>query len=118
MICTPFRAVSGALKASGLTKNRMNFTIEKIGTIHTMQGRQADVVIFILGSRNGNAGYYARSWVCEPPNLLNVAVSRARETLIVIGNYEDWHSFMPMGTVIDALEQDGLGILTELPING
>ncbi len=118
MICTPFRAVSGALKASGLTKNRMNFTIEKIGTIHTMQGRQADVVIFILGSRNGKAGYYARSWVCEPPNLLNVAVSRARETLIVIGNYEDWHSFMPMGTVIDALEQDGLGILTELPING
>ena len=64
---------------------------DNVGTIHTFQGKEAATVIVVLGAqgpkRNG-----ARSWVTGQPNLLNVAVSRAKKTLYVIGNHRDWAS--------------------------
>jgi hypothetical protein len=68
---------------------RMSFTREHIGTVHSMQGREADVVIFILGTDRSASGR-ARQWVGNPPNLLNVAVSRARRRLFVIGHFSEW----------------------------
>lgn len=59
-----------------------------IGTIHTFQGKEADVVFFVLGSDPKSAG--ARSWAAEKPNILNVAVTRAKERCYVIGNCDLW----------------------------
>jgi hypothetical protein len=58
------------------------------GTIRTTQDRQADILILVLGSAAQHTD--ARSWAAGTPNLLNVAVSRAKRRLYVIGNRKLW----------------------------
>lgn len=64
---------------------------ERIGTIHTVQGREAEAVIFVLGAPNGDQTG-ARGWAGKEPNLLNVAVTRAKEAVYVVGNRSLWRS--------------------------
>ena len=96
-IVTPFVAVqtnlrrlirqSGVLKRWGVTNE--NWVNERVGTVHTVQGREAEAVIFVLGAPGvEQAG--ARRWAGGRPNLLNVAATRAKEALYVIGNRELW----------------------------
>lgn len=61
---------------------------EWIGTVHRMQGREADVVIIVLGGKPGHPA--ARTFATQTPNLLNVAVTRAKRRLYVIGNRATW----------------------------
>lgn len=60
----------------------------RVGTVHIMQGREAEVVIMVLGGDPRQPG--ARRFAVDEPNLLNVAVTRARRRFYVIGNREIW----------------------------
>ncbi|WP_245498053.1 hypothetical protein [Rhizobium ruizarguesonis] len=59
--------------------------------MHTVQGREAEAVFFVLGAPDP-AQRGARAWAGGKPNLLNVATTRAKEALYVIGNRELWKS--------------------------
>jgi superfamily I DNA and/or RNA helicase len=98
-IVTPFVVVQDNLRdiirnsgiLEGWTDDPRAWTFERIGTVHTVQGREAEAVIFVLGAPSSHQSG-ARGWAGGRPNLLNVAVSRAKEALYVVGNRMLWRS--------------------------
>lgn len=87
-LISPFRdAVRGAEEVA---RHRLgwSFTKDNVGTVHTVQGQESNVIILVLGSAPRKIR--AREWAAETPNLLNVAVSRAKRRLYVIGNWDLW----------------------------
>ncbi|KAF1015550.1 MAG: hypothetical protein GAK31_01024 [Stenotrophomonas maltophilia] len=96
-IVTPFVVVQDELRElvrrsgllNGWVESPYEWTKERIGTVHTVQGREAQTVIFVLGApQAGQHG--ARGRAGATPNLLNVAVTRAKEALYVVGNRSLW----------------------------
>jgi hypothetical protein len=64
---------------------------ERVGTIHTFQGKEAEAVIAVLGApMAGEKG--ARQWAGGVPNILNVMASRAKSRLYVVGSRTAWGS--------------------------
>lgn len=88
-IISPFRKVAWHCRA---LLRSMHIAEERVrcGTIHTFQGREADIVILVLGSAPGQAGRGSRQWASRTPNILNVALTRARSLIYVVGNWRDW----------------------------
>ena len=88
-VISPFRKVArhcrALLRAMHVSEERV-----RCGTIHTFQGREADMVFLVLGSTPGQAGWGSRQWASRTPNILNVALTRARSLVYVIGNWRDW----------------------------
>lgn len=86
-LISPFRDVVNGLK-NIFRENKLIDETKRVGTIHTVQGKEAKVVILVLGSDPNNDG--ARLWAASKPNLLNVAVTRAKDRLYIIGNKSKW----------------------------
>lgn len=81
---------SGVLTEFGVEQaEHWKWASDRIGTVHTVQGREAEAVIFVLGAPSPSQ-VGARNWAGGRPNLLNVATTRAKEALYVIGNRELW----------------------------
>ncbi len=59
---------------------------KSIGTIHTFQGEQADEVIFLLGCDSSSKR--AANWIYR--NMVNVAASRAKYRLYIVGDMNLW----------------------------
>jgi len=100
-VMSPFRQVADRAKEIGRRRIDQDFADKNVGTVHTFQGRESDVVILVLGSPPDNAG--RREWASKKPNLLNVAVSRTRRRLYVIGDWDNWRSlrhFNELATMI------------------
>lgn len=95
-VITPFAAVRSQLA-------RMLCPPMQYGTIHTMQGKESAVVILVLGGRPDAPG--ARNWAVSEPNLLNVAATRAKRRLYVIGDREDWRNRQLFPLVMDLLPE-------------
>jgi AAA domain len=88
-IITPFVIVADrlrqAVRESGVLRGWVDeddwyWTNERIGTVHTVQGREAEAVILVLGAPYPTQTG-ARGWAGGRPNLLNVAVTRAQEVM-------------------------------------
>ena len=112
LVITPFRVVANQTrgtfadalrKCTGCSSGEANrLASNQVGTVHASQGREADVVFIILGSISGKRGEGSRSWVNEWPNLLNVAVSRAKRRVYVVGSLADWKN----GTYTSRIAKD------------
>lgn len=70
-------------------KELSNWVYSNIGTVHKFQGKEADEVIFLLGCDISQKDRYAVSGFVNG-NLVNVAVTRAKYRLYVIGDAEVW----------------------------
>lgn len=96
-IITPFAIVSDRLREmvrqshllEGWVGQHDVWPYERIGTVHTVQGREAEAVFFVLGAPADNQGP-SRDWAGRTPNILNVAVTRAKDVLYVVGNRRLW----------------------------
>lgn len=60
-------------------------------TVHKFQGRQRDVMLFSLTAR-GKPARSAMAWLNKQPELWNVAITRARSHLYLVGDLELWQS--------------------------
>ncbi|WP_171005569.1 ATP-binding protein [Bacillus sp. E(2018)] len=100
-IISPFVSVKDGIK--NLLKNKLyvftqntsitqkeyeEWVSESIGTVHTFQGKEADIVIIVLGVDSDDRG--AARWATDKANIINVAVSRAKKNLYVIGDKQVW----------------------------
>lgn len=87
-----------------------------IGTVHKFQGREANEVIFLLGCDLSSAR--SANWVKK--NIVNVAVTRAKYRLVVIGDAEVWSGCSPMmeaKRIIDTYALKKIRELTADPAN-
>jgi len=96
-VITPFVIVADRLRAiireTGVLRNWVDnesgWLKDRVGTVHTAQGREAEAVIIVLGAPNASQTG-ARNWAGARPNILNVAVTRAKDVVYVIGNRKLW----------------------------
>lgn len=96
-IVTPFVIVQDNLRKrlleshilEGWASQPNTWVREHVGTVHTVQGREADIVFFVLGAQSPSQTG-ARGWAGGKPNIANVAVTRAQSSLYVIGNRKLW----------------------------
>lgn len=109
-IVTPFVVVADNLRRivadSGVltawTEDAYAWTRERVGTVHTVQGREAEAVILVLGAPNREQSG-ARGWAGGRPNLLNVALTRAQEAIYVVGNRKLWRDAGVFSALHDGL---------------
>lgn len=81
-IVTPFRAQEEAIQKR-LKRYGGRFDNVTAGTVHKLQGDEKPVVIF---SPTYNADFMNEAFFDQKPNMLNVAVSRAKDAFVVIGD--------------------------------
>ena len=68
--------------------NKSGWLNDNIGTVHTFQGKEAKVVIYMLGCQSDGSANGAIKWVNA--NNVNVAFTRAKEYIYVIGDATKW----------------------------
>lgn len=69
---------------------RKSWLDNNIGTVHTFQGKEARVVIYMLGCVSNGVDDGAIRWVNT--NNVNVAFTRAKEQIYVIGDDKKWRT--------------------------
>ena len=68
--------------------NKSGWLKDNIGTVHTFQGKESKVVIYMLGCQSDGSANGAIKWVNA--NNVNVAFTRAKEYIYVIGDATKW----------------------------
>ncbi|PYE85304.1 DEAD/DEAH box helicase [Phyllobacterium leguminum] len=101
-IISPFKETKAALKREiekvswvgpdslqvSRPKKLAQWLKDRIGTVHTFQGKEENAVFLVLGTDATRRG--AAAWAASRPNLLNVAATRARYRLFIVADRDLW----------------------------
>jgi len=82
-IITPFQGQSVLLLNEFRRRLSHSLSDKKIGTVHAFQGSEYDIVILSLVAFNKS---FHVQFISQSPNLLNVAVSRAKSRIFIVGD--------------------------------
>lgn len=101
-VISPFRKVAEGMRML-LEQDGMDqqWIRQAVGTVHTFQGKEADLVVLLLGGDPARPG--AMDWAAEKPNLLNVALTRAKNRIHVVGDRRHWMRRRYFDVLADAL---------------
>ncbi|MDM1556108.1 AAA family ATPase [Chryseobacterium indologenes] len=105
-IITPFTGQKYLLQN---TLKNAGFNVDdfKIGTVHALQGAERDIVLFsmVYGDEDKGTLFFDRD---NKPNMLNVAVSRAKDNFIVFANTKilNKNAKMPSGVLANFLKYE------------
>ncbi len=89
-VISPFKNVAyhlaQELNKIGFTRYGSDNKPTNVGTVHTFQGKEAPIVFLVLGADDKSIG--AASWAMgdDNPNIMNVAVTRAKEKFYIVGD--------------------------------
>ncbi|WP_440881527.1 AAA domain-containing protein [Tenacibaculum sp. C7A-26P2] len=83
-IITPFASQKSEL-SKALVNAGYNINDVKIGTVHALQGAERSIILFssVYSSKDEGTMFFDRD---NKPNMLNVAVSRAKDSFILFGD--------------------------------
>jgi hypothetical protein len=104
-VVTPFRA------QRELISKLCRGTNARVGTVHTFQGGECDAMVLSIvgGHEMPESGL---RWLQREPNLWNVAITRARSHLIVVGDLDFWRGRPGVvGALADLAEGDEATII-------
>ena len=116
-IISPFRDVARELKKL-VVKNKSEWLVKQkisqkdlriwaaksIGTVHTFQGKEEETVIFVLGADENSKS--SAQWAAGKPNILNVAVTRAKFAIYIVGNKNVWGNLSNFRTAFQELKEN------------
>ena len=81
-VITPFNPQAGLI-SKALSQRGKQYAKITVGTVHSLQGAEKPIVVF---SPTYNADTVKGMFFDNKPNMLNVAVSRAKDSFVVIGD--------------------------------
>jgi superfamily I DNA and/or RNA helicase len=96
-IISPFKSINSMF----INNNDEKDTKKIHGTVHTFQGKEADVVFIILGGKKEGS----KAWAAQKANILNVALTRAKKKVYIIGDYNKWKNLNYFNTATDILKR-------------
>ena len=108
-IVTPFTAQKYLIRQA-LRKVKINPRRMKIGTVHALQGAERAIVIFsmVYGANEPSRSFFFD----QGENMLNVAVSRARDSFLLFGDVSvlDGAATSPSGKLIRHIRREGKAV--------
>ncbi|MFC3451373.1 caspase, EACC1-associated type [Amycolatopsis speibonae] len=113
-VVTPFAAQAALLSKRWGHESRV-----RVGTVHTFQGGERDAIVLSLVA-DANMPARTRTWLGRQRNLWNVAITRARSTLVLVGDRDVWQGIGEIDDVLDAADakapRRSAPVLDELPL--
>jgi hypothetical protein len=102
-VISPYRLQALAL-TEGLQERWTNFPKDSLGTVHAFQGGQKSAIILSTCQCQAQDSLW---FINRSPNLLNVAVGRARELFILVGNLDHLSQSLYTKRLVDYIKQFG-----------
>jgi len=97
-------ANDGIIPAMNITKGeKIKWVNKSVGTVHSFQGKESPIVIIVLGCDKDSLK--SASWAASKANILNVALTRAKNMVFVVGNSEIWGKKKYFNLVHDKLSK-------------